>query len=234
MLFLLLILLATVNIGTCHPTLDTHMRLNNTDSVEESNVMNERASVIKIRNLTELEKVHQNYRNTVFHLTDSNTFIGKDPQSEMWNEMDLTRITHFVSPDYIPVTSCLAAKTGSASLSFGYNSGISLSGNTQLGANTGLSYLVLSAGLSVSASFGLSKAYNNGGSISCGVKTGEVGQIWVKPRMVSVRPRSRKVVLKSGRFLPEKFKQFTEVVQMGEDGFEEIVCVSDRYVSLKC
>lgn len=180
------------------------------------------------------------FRDTLIGIADN--FVGDHEEPEKKKEeQDTEWVEHFYAdtktqeyPGYIPISGCQSQVHGqSGSVSFSYSFGGSIGTNS----NIGISYTAMMITASLSAGLSVTETFSVGGTTSCAIPAGKVGQIMLKPDILSVVPLSRRVrwLAKAQRFMTDgDFVKYDPVHILLSLNTFQVNCATNDKVELFC
>lgn len=137
-------------------------------------------------------------------------------------------------PGYIPISACQSQQLGqSGSVSFSYSFGGSFGGNN----NIGISVTSMMITASLTAGISISESFTIGGTTSCTIPAGTIGQVMLKPEYLSLVPLSRRMswVGKARSFMTDgAFSQYDTIHVLLSLNTFQVDCVTSDIVPLFC
>lgn len=137
-------------------------------------------------------------------------------------------------PGFVPVSSCQSQEYGdTGTITFGWTAGFSVTNSASIGTSIALGVFTigLNAGLELESTLSV------GGSTTCSIPKGVIGQVLIRPTYVSVTPRSRRVKFKRSvqKFLTDgEFKQHDKIHALLQGKSYQVECATSDVVPLFC
>lgn len=149
-----------------------------------------------------------------------------------WVEFKLYDYVHEQYPLYVPVSACQSQEfgdKGTISFTWTFTESISISKSANFGVDVGVVSISISVGASVRSKFKLL------GTVSCDINPGTIGQVLLRPYIVTAQQLSRRMKFDGQRFTMNKqIKPMTSTVSMAYLRGIQVECATNDVVPLFC
>ncbi|KAK6457330.1 uncharacterized protein RJT20DRAFT_134613 [Scheffersomyces xylosifermentans] len=207
-----------------------------------------------------------NNKVVLFYVTKTGTFLAKS-QGEGGNRVDSnlpsesldkrqddsywenfsyedTAVVDF--PGFVPVSACQSQEYGhEGSISFSYAMSTTLHMKHTMDSNAGLSsgfpvsipFITYGVSVGITMSIELTYTQEVSGTTTCNLKSGQIGQILLRPKYASVIPKSRRMKWSSAlqKFLtPSDFQLYDRMYVLLEQATYQLDCATNDVVPLFC